>query len=230
MTPKSVSQRCWVGGGKRFFDVFCGTILLILLAPLLIVTSLLVKVTSPGPIFFRQERAGRNGHIFRVTKFRTMRGGRKPDPAELVPLSHPEITAFGRLLRRLKVDELPQLFHVMTGEMSLIGPRPTLPDQVAAYDAFRRQRLCLRPGVTGLAQVYGNSLMPWDERILYDIAYVRRCSFGLDVRILLRTIMVLILGEQRTTRPFFSTRFVHDVEPPPDLVAGLNLATSDESG
>ena len=119
-----------------------------------------------------------------------MRGGRTPDPKELVPLDHPEITSAGRLLRRLKIDELPQLINVLKGEMSLVGPRPTLPDQVAAYDDFRRQRLLARPGITGLAQVNGNATVPWDERILSDIAYVRLCSFTMDLGILLRTVWV----------------------------------------
>ncbi len=145
-----------------------------------------------------------------------MRGDRTPDPKELVPLTHADITAVGRILRRFKLDELPQLFSVLTGDMSLVGPRPTLPDQVEAYDAFRRQRLLVRPGITGLAQVYGNALMSWDERILYDIAYVRCCSLRLDCHILLRTVWVLIVGEQRTTRPFASTRFAGDVKAPPD--------------
>ena len=94
---------------------------------------------------------------------------RTPDPKELVPLSHPEITPVGRLVRRLKIDELPQLVNVLKGEMSLVGPRPTLPDQVAAYDDFRRQRLLVRPGITGLAQVNSNASVPWDERILFDV-------------------------------------------------------------
>ncbi|MEK7731292.1 MAG: sugar transferase, partial [Planctomycetota bacterium] len=109
---------------------------------------------------------------------------------------------------------VPQLFNVIKGEMSLVGPRPTLPDQVAAYDDFRRRRLFVRPGITGLAQVYGNSLMPWDERILYDIAYVRRCGFFLDLSILLRTILVVFVGERRMTRPFVESPYAIFVAPP----------------
>jgi lipopolysaccharide/colanic/teichoic acid biosynthesis glycosyltransferase len=219
-----VSNALWVRGPKRAFDLFGGIVLLALLAPLLIIAALLVKFTSRGSVFFRQDRAGKDGRIFRVTKFRTMRGGRKPDPLEIVPLDHPEITPVGRLLRRLKFDELPQLFHVVTGEMSLVGPRPTLPDQAAAYDEFRRRRLLLRPGVTGLAQVYGNSLMPWDERILYDVAYVRRCSLGLDLHVLLRTIRVLVLGEKSTTRRFFDSRYAEWIEVPRSIRASLAVA------
>ena len=152
--------------------------------------------------------------IFQLCKFRTMLGGRIPDPKELVPLDHPEITRIGRFLRRTKLDELPQLWNVLRGEMSLVGPRPTLPDQAAAYDEFRRQRLLMRPGITGLAQVYGHAAMSWDERILYDIAYVRRCGFMMDLGILCRTLWVVLAGEGRTTRPFASTRYARSVDVP----------------
>jgi len=211
---KPVSGALWSRGPKRLFDAAAALILLLVLSPLLVLIAALVKLTSRGPVFFAQDRAGQDGRIFRLVKFRTMRGDRKPDPKELVPLHHPDITALGYVLRRFKIDEVPQLFNVIRGEMSLVGPRPTLPDQVAAYDAFRRQRLLVRPGITGLAQVYGNSLMPWDERILYDIAYVRRCGFFLDLSILLRTILVVFVGERRMTRPFVETPFVDFVTPP----------------
>ena len=169
--------------------------------------ALLIRVTSPGPVFFRQIRGGRNGVPFLVTKFRTMRAGRTPDPKELVPLDHPEITRVGHLLRRLKIDELPQLFNVLRGEMSVVGPRPTLLDQIAEYDPVRRQRLLVKPGLTGLAQVYSSAAASWDERISYDIAYVRLCSLLLDVAIVLRTFLVVSFGEARTARPYESTWF-----------------------
>jgi len=225
--PERSSRSLWARGGKRIFDVVASVVLLSVLSPLLAITALLVKLTSHGPVFFRQERAGKNGRLYRLAKFRTMRGDRRPDPKEIVPLTHPEITPLGRVLRRLKIDEWPQLIHVLGGEMSLVGPRPTLPDQVAAYDAFRRQRLLVRPGITGLAQVYGSSLMPWDERILYDIAYVRGCDLRLDLHILARTIWVMLIGEQRATRRFLSTPFADQASIPADIRASLELATSD---
>ena len=123
----------------------------------------------------------------------------------------------GRFLRRFKIDELPQLLNVLSGEMSLVGPRPTLPDQVAAYDGFRRQRLLVRPGVTGLAQVYSSAEASWDERIMFDIAYVRRCSLRLDVAIMLRTVLVVIVGEGRMQRTFSETPYARYVVPPPDF-------------
>ncbi len=173
-----VSNTLWARGGKRVFDVVAGSVLLVLLSPVFLLAGLLVKLTSRGALLFVQERAGKDGAIFRMVKFRTMRGDRKPDPKELVPLDHPEITRVGRFLRRSKIDELPQLVLVLTGEMSLVGPRPTLPDQVAAYDDFRRRRLLVRPGITGLAQTLGNALTPWDQRILFDFGTI----LGLPIR------------------------------------------------
>lgn len=222
-TP-AISSKLWAHFGKRLFDLLVGGALIIVLSPLLLLTSVLVKLTSPGPVFFAQDRAGKDGVVFRALKFRTMRGDRKPDPKELVPLHHADITRAGWFLRRFKIDELPQLWHVLTGDMSLVGPRPTLPDQVAAYDDFRRQRLLVRPGLTGLAQVNGNATVPWDERILFDIAYVRRCSFTMDLGILLRTVLVVVLSEQHTTRPFHTTRYARYVSPPPGYPTGSGIA------
>jgi lipopolysaccharide/colanic/teichoic acid biosynthesis glycosyltransferase len=159
-------------------------------------------------------RGGRNGVTFRALKFRTMRAGRKPDPKELVPLDHPEITRVGRWLRRLKIDELPQIINVLKGDMALVGPRPTLPDQVAAYDDFRRQRLLVRPGITGLAQINGNVALSWDQRILYDIAYVRRCRLSMDLGILLKTLWVVGRGDARAARPFQDSPYAMFVEIP----------------
>jgi len=212
--PPAVSTTLWARGGKRVFDLFAVSLLLVLLSPLLVVAAALVKLTSRGPLFFVQERVGKGGAIFRVVKFRTMRGDRTPDPKELVPLDHPDITPIGWFLRRFNIDELPQLIHVLRGDMSLVGPRPTLPDQVAAYDDFRRQRQLVRPGITGLAQVNGSTAIPWDERILFDIAYVRRCSLRMDLGILLWTKWVLLAGERRCARPFKDSPYARYVTPP----------------
>ncbi len=222
----SVSATYWARGGKLAFDLVASALLLIVLSPLLLLVALGVKATSRGAVLFVQKRSGRDGRVFRMIKFRTMRGDRKPDAKELVPLDHPEITPIGRIMRRLKIDELPQLVNVLRGEMSLVGPRPTLPDQVEAYDDFRRQRLLLRPGITGLAQVFGNALMPWDERILYDIAYVRRCGLLMDVGILLRTVAVIPLGETRMTRSFESTKYAEYVIPPDDYQSSPSVGSA----
>src|SRR3990172_5443240 len=144
-TPETlVSRSLWARAIKQPIDRTAGCVLIVLLSPLLLVIAVLVRLTSPGPVFFTQDRAGKDARVFRLVKFRTMRGDRKPDPKELVPLHHPDITALGYVLRRFKIDEVPQLFNVIRGDMSLVGPRPTLPDQAAAYDDFRRRRP-LRP-------------------------------------------------------------------------------------
>ena len=116
--------------------------------------------------------------------------------------------------RRFKIDEMPQLIQVLTGHMSLVGPRPTLPDQTDAYDDFRRQRLLVRPGITGLAQIHGNTALSWDQRILFDIAYVRRCSFLLDLSILLRTCWAIPAGDPVQPPSFQETRYAKYVTPP----------------
>lgn len=197
-----VSTTLWARGAKRAFDLAVGLVVVILVSPVLLIAMLLVKLTSPGPVFFMQVRTGRGDRPFRPFKMRTMRADRTPDPNELVPLSHPGVTPVGRVLRRLKIDELPQVFNVIAGHMSLVGPRPTLPEQTREYDAFQRRRLLVRPGVTGLAQVNGNAAISWDERIKYDVHYVRHHGFLMDLGILLKTIAVIIRGEERFARPF----------------------------
>lgn len=210
----AISARLWTLGPKRVFDFLAALILLLILSPLLIVTAVLVKVTSPGSVFFSQDRGGRLGRPFLLRKFRTMQGHRTPDPKELIPLDHPEITRLGRFLRRSKIDELPQLFNVLRGEMSIIGPRPTLLDQVEAYDDFRRRRLLVRPGVTGLAQVYANAASTWNERILYDIVYVQRHGLFMDLSILFRTFAVVLAGEVRMTLDFADSPYAKHVVVP----------------
>ncbi len=216
---RNVSATIWARGGKRVFDAFAAAILLIILSPLLVIAAALVKLTSRGPIFFSQRRVGKNGVPFRLPKFRTMCADRTPDPKELVPLDHADIIPVGRFLRRFKIDELPQLTSVLKGEMSLVGPRPTLLDQVEAYDDFRRKRLLVRPGITGLAQVNGDTAISWDQRILFDIAYVRRCSLLLDMSILLRTCWAIPSGDQANPRPFDQTPYARYVTPPKDYEA-----------
>ncbi len=211
---RHASATLWARGGKRVFDVIAAVVLLVLLSPLLLCAAILVKLTSPGPLLFSQRRAGGGGLPFTLHKFRTMRADRTPDPKELVPLDHADITRVGRFLRRFKVDELPQLLNVLQGEMSLVGPRPTLPDQVEAYDEFRRQRLLARPGITGLAQTHGNTAISWDQRILFDIAYVRRCSFVMDMGILIRTCRSISAGEPANPVPFSQTRYARYLTPP----------------
>jgi len=187
---------------KRFVDVLVSLVLIVLILPVWVLCALAVKLTSPGPLLFTQIRGGRGGQPFDALKFRTMRTDHVHDPTEIVPLAHQGITPIGRLLRRTKLDESLQLINVLKGDMSLIGPRPTIMEQVEAYDDFQRRRLEVRPGITGLAQVNGNAEISWDERIKYDVYYVDHSNALMDLMILTKTVIVVLLGEKRFTRPF----------------------------
>ncbi len=187
---------------KRLIDVLVGVTLLVVSAPVLILAAIAIKATSPGPLFFIQKRGGRGGEPFNLIKFRTMRADHVHDIREVMPLTHSSITPVGRFLRRTKIDELPQLFNVIRGDMSLIGPRPTIMEQVENYDAFQRRRLEVRPGCTGLAQVNSTALVPWEERIRYDVYYVDHVGPLMDAGILIKTLLVVFLGEERFSRPF----------------------------
>ncbi|UCG16552.1 MAG: sugar transferase [Phycisphaerales bacterium] len=203
-----VSRTLWARYGKRVFDVLAAGVLVVLLSPVLAAAAGCVKLSSAGPVFFTQPRAGRRGKAFRVRKFRTMYRDHKHDVTETVTLAHPGITPVGRVLRRVKIDELPQIFNVLVGTMSLVGPRPGLLSQAEAYDDVQRRRLLLRPGCTGLAQVNSMSRgADWTDRIKYDVYYVRHCSFRLDMGILAKTLLVLMLGEKRFDRPFESSPY-----------------------
>lgn len=176
--------------GKRAFDL---VVLALVAAPAACVGLLCaaaIKATSRGPVLFRQDRVGLGARPFRIKKFRTMVD--RPDNP-LFP-DRDRITRVGRMLRRLSLDELPQLLNVATGEMSIVGPRPTLAYQVARYNDRQRRRLTVRPGVTGLAQVRGRNAMPWAERIELDLEYVRTQSPWRDVQILWWTLAAVIRG------------------------------------
>jgi lipopolysaccharide/colanic/teichoic acid biosynthesis glycosyltransferase len=176
--------------GKRLFDLAVLAVAAVAAALVGLVCAVAIKLTSRGPVLFTQERVGLGGRLFRVCKFRTM-----VDAADnpLFPAAE-RITPVGRLLRRLSLDELPQLLNVARGEMSIVGPRPTLAYQVARYDDRQRQRLTVRPGVTGLAQVRGRNAMPWADRIEVDLEYVRDQSLLLDVRVLWWTVAAVLRG------------------------------------
>ena len=174
---------------KRVADVAGAALLCLALAPVLIAIAVLVWLDSGRPVLFRQTRTGRHGRPFQIIKFRTLRPGcgLTSDPSQ-------HATRIGRVLRRWGLDELPQLWNIFRGDMSLVGPRPTLPDQVARYGPFERQRLRVRPGLTGWAQIHGRNAIPWDERIALDVWYAEHQSLWLDLRILLRTPFMLLSG------------------------------------
>ncbi len=179
--------------GKRLLDlVLSALIIAIGFLPGAIV-GLAIVLGSRGPVLYRQERIGRHGRAFQMIKFRTMvQGAEKMGSGALVEKSDPRVTRVGRLLRAASLDELPQILNVFRGEMSLIGPRPGLRYQVDQYDAVQRRRLQVPPGITGWAQVNGRNAIPWDERIRYDVEYVDRLSFGMDLRIALKTVLVML--------------------------------------
>ena len=186
--------------GKRLVDLAASAIALLCLWPLLLLCALAIKATSRGPVLFNQERLGKGGTTFLAFKFRTMTDKpRRPDTVAYFG-DPAEITLVGRVLRRTKLDELPQLFNVLRGEMSIVGPRPQLPVQLAEFNDDARLRLLVRPGLTGMAQTNGNTALSWPERWHYDALYVRTMSFALDCALVLRTLGVLAHGDARYTR------------------------------
>lgn len=183
---------------KRATDIAAGGTALALLSPVFGVCAVAIVADSGRPIFFRQERLGRDGKTISILKFRTMVDSPRCADREILD-GDTEVTRIGRFLRRVKLDEVPQLWSVLKGDMSLVGPRPCLPTQLSELELNDdgRVRLLVRPGLTGFAQVNGNIYLSWPERWQYDRRYVEQLSFGLDVRIILRTLLVLMLGEHR---------------------------------
>jgi undecaprenyl phosphate N,N'-diacetylbacillosamine 1-phosphate transferase len=175
---------------KRFFDwVVSLVLLLILLLPMLII-ALAVKIDSRGPAFFIQTRAGYKGKPFKIYKFRTMiNGAEKVGSRVFTSADDPRVTKVGRFLRNTSIDEIPQLFNIIKGDMSLVGPRPTLLYQVDNYSAYQRRRLDMLPGITGWAQVNGRKSLTWPEKIELDIWYIENWSFWLDLKILFLTLL-----------------------------------------
>jgi len=181
---------------KRITDIVVACVGLLVLSPFFLVTALAIKLSSPGPVFFRQERVGKDGRIFRIFKFRTMIPNAVEHPLGYFTNDHdPRVTPVGRFLRHYSLDELPQLINILRGEMSLVGPRPTLEYQVAKYDEVQKRRLLVKPGVTGLAQINGRNALTWPQRIEYDVEYVQRWSYWLDLWILWQTIGVVLRRE-----------------------------------
>jgi len=181
---------------RRALDIAVSSLLLALSAPVVAAAMVAIRLESRGPVIYRQRRAGRDGHPFDMLKLRTMVDGAERIGAGLaVDANDPRITRVGSFLRRTSIDELPNLLNVLRGEMSLIGPRPTLPVQVQQYTDRQRGRLSIRPGITGWAQVNGRASLPWAERIELDLYYIEHRSLALDLRILRRTVAMVLGGE-----------------------------------
>ena len=180
---------------SRPLDVAGSTILLALTSPLIGAAALAVKLEDGGPVLYRQERVGLGGSEFVLFKLRTMVvGAERIGAGYAVDAGDPRITRVGRVLRRLSIDELPQLWNVLIGEMALVGPRPTLAYQVERYTPRQRRRLDVKPGITGWAQVNGRAALHWDDRIELDVWYVEHRSLWLDLKILARTPFALFGG------------------------------------
>ena len=180
---------------NRAVDALGASALLVAASPVLGLAALAVKLEDGGPVFYRQTRVGKDGRDFELLKLRTMVvGAEQLGAGYAVDRGDSRITGVGRLFRRLSIDELPQLWNVLRGEMSLIGPRPTLRYQVERYDAEQRRRLDVRPGLTGWAQIHGRAELPWEERIKLDVWYVEHRSPLLDLKILARTPLALFRG------------------------------------
>lgn len=192
----TVPQTAVGGSAKRAFDLAVAIPATILLAPVMAGLAAWVRIDSPGPAIFRQRRVGAFGRPFTCFKFRSMVDGAESKGSGLKVMAEDDrITRAGRVLRRLSIDELPQLINVIRGEMSIVGPRPTVPSQVALYTDAQRRRLLAKPGITGMAQVRGRAAIPWSERIALDLGYVDDWSLGLDLRILAETVRVVVRGE-----------------------------------
>ena len=183
------------GNASRALDLLVASLALAVSAPPLAVAAVAIKLESRGPVFYRQRRVGLRGAPFELWKLRTMVPGAETMGAGIyVVEGDPRITRTGRLLRRFSLDELPNLVNVLRGEMAVVGPRPTVQEQVDRYSDRQRRRLEVKPGITGWAQVNGRASLPWPERIELDVWYVEHRSLRLDLRILGRTARMLATG------------------------------------
>lgn len=180
---------------RRAIDIVGGCLALFVAAPLIALAMLAIRIESRGHPIYRQRRVGRDGRPFDLLKLRTMVDGAEHIGAGLaINEDDPRVTRVGAFLRRTSLDELPNLLNVVRGDMSFIGPRPTVPVQVAQYTDRQRGRLAIRPGITGWAQVNGRASLPWSERIELDLHYIEHRSFALDLRILWRTVTIVFGG------------------------------------
>ena len=182
--------------GKRVFDVCVAAAVGIAVAPIVATAALAVKIETPGPVLFTQQRVGRGLTPFNIYKLRTMRHGNRSTGE--VRAGNPDTTRVGRVLRRLKIDELPQIYNVLRGEMSIVGPRPFLADTIEDLTDDGKHRFLVKPGLTGHAQTNGNITLSWPVRWRYDRIYVENVSFSFDMKILAKTVSVILFGEKPT--------------------------------
>lgn len=192
--------------GKRFFDLLATVPAMILLAPLLVIIAFLVRVRLGSPVLFKQERPGLREKPFAILKFRTMTDARDQD-GSLLPDAQ-RLTRLGAFLRKTSMDELPELFNVLKGDMSLVGPRPLLTGYLPYYTERERLRHRVRPGITGLSQISGRNYLPWDERLEMDAWYVENVSLGLDLQIIFKTIREVLSTKDVAVLPGTVSNFL----------------------
>lgn len=196
---------------KSVIDVIAALLLTVLLAPLMALIVLVIRLTSPGAAVFRQERVGRGAAPFTCYKFRTMRQDVDPYGASPHSGSDPRVTRIGRLLRETSLDELPQLFNMVKGQMSLVGPRPLYVRQANQWNSRQRQRLEVRPGLTGLAQVFGRGSLTIEEKLELDVQYVEQAGLGMDLWIVWKTVLSLFRRQS-----IYETRYSQGAEVEPE--------------
>lgn len=189
---------------KPFFDFLVAFSLSLLLSPLFVLLSLLLAFHLRGSPFFLQKRPGKGERIFRVLKFRTM-NNKEDEKGHLLP-DEKRLTGFGKWVRASSLDELPQLFNVVLGEMSLVGPRPLLPEYLPLYNEHQRQRHLVKPGITGWAQVNGRNRISWEEKFDLDVYYIQNLTFALDIKILLKSMFKVFIREGITQEDSVSAR------------------------
>lgn len=188
---------------KNLLDFFIAFTALLVLSPLLIPITVLLALANNGKPFFFQKRPGKNGRIFSIIKFKTMTD-EKDENGDLLP-DEKRLTAVGKFVRKTSIDEIPQLINVLKGNMSLIGPRPLLPQYLSLYSERQRKRHDVKPGITGWAQVNGRNAISWTKKFEYDVWYVENLSFGLDVRIIFKTIKKVLVSEGINTANMATT-------------------------
>ncbi len=194
--------------GKRFMDIVCALLAITVFSWLYVILAVLVRVKLGSPVLFKQERPGKNGEIFTLYKFRTMTD-KRDENGNLLP-DDIRLTRFGRLLRKTSLDELPEAFNILKGDMSVVGPRPLLVEYLPMYNETERHRHDVRPGLTGLAQVNGRNAISWEEKFALDVEYVESVSFSLDVKLIFLTVWKAFVKTEgisaegeATVKPFY---------------------------
>jgi undecaprenyl phosphate N,N'-diacetylbacillosamine 1-phosphate transferase len=197
MMPKVKRPGKWFSFAKRALDLITASLSLIILSPLIAAISVAVKISSPGPVLFRQERLGKGGVPFVLYKFRTMRHKapvmRNDDGSTFVGSKDPRLTAVGRFLRETTLDEIPQLVNVLKGEMSVVGPRPDMAEQLALYDEEMKRKLEVKPGMASLPMTLGRNSLPWRRRVELDIYYIDRRTLRFDCEIFFKSFVLMLL-------------------------------------